>query len=276
MRERLSDISLNVEAYGPENGDGLVLLHGLGLSTHIWDDVVPLLPSTCRILALDMRGHGASDVPPGPYTMGGLIHDVERVLDLYELSGAVVVGHSVGGMIAQGLAVKRLDLVRALVLSNTAARIGTTAQWHARAAQVASGGMAAYADETMLRWFGRGWQSAPAMRELRRQMIQTAPEGWIAVAQAIAGTDFYTPTASLTLPTLAIAGANDGATPPDLVRETADLIRGSRFALIKGAGHVPMSERPAEFAALLTEFLRSLGYLSATEKAPTKAPSPAK
>ena len=80
-------------------------------------------------------------------------------------------------------------------------------------------------------------------------------------AAAIANTDFYTPTAALTLPTLAIAGANDGSTPPDLVKETADLILGSRFHLIRGAGHVPMAEKPEEYANVLRDFMESIGHV---------------
>ncbi len=79
-------------------------------------------------------------------------------------------------------------------------------------------------------------------------------------AAAIAGTDFYETTATLRLPTLAIAGANDGSTPPDLVRETADLIPGARFHLMRGAGHLPMAEQPADYAATLATFLREIGH----------------
>ena len=256
----LPDLRLNAESHGPKDGPPVVLLHALGTNLRIWDQVIPLLPATCHILALDMRGHGASDVPTGPYAMGALIHDAERMMEQHAVQGAVVVGLSVGGMIAQGLAVKRLDLVRAMVLSNTAARIGTTAQWQARCAEVASGGMAAIADATLERWLGRGWQAEPAMPRLRDILMATDPAGWMGAAAAIAGTDFYTPTATLTLPTLAIAGTRDGSTPPDLVRETAALIRGSQFALIKRAGHVPMAERPAEYAGLLAGFLDRIGH----------------
>ena len=77
---------------------------------------------------------------------------------------------------------------------------------------------------------------------------------------AIAGTDFFTTTASLRLPTLAIAGDQDGSTPPDLVRETADLIPGSRFHLIRGAGHLPCVEKPDDYAAALTGFLQDIGH----------------
>jgi 3-oxoadipate enol-lactonase len=176
-----------------------------------------------------MRGHGRSHTPPGPYAMGALIHDVERVMAHQAMRDAVVVGVSIGGMIAQGLATKRLDLVRAMVLSNTATRIGTPPQWQARIEAVAAGGIAAIAEGTLERWFGRNWRTEPSLPRFRAIMEATPPEGWMGPAAAIAGTDFYTPTAALTLPTLAIAGANDGSTPPDLVRETADLIRGSQL-----------------------------------------------
>ena len=257
----LPDLRLNAETHGPKDGPAVVFLHALGTSLRIWDEVIPLLPPSVRVLALDMRGHGASDVPPGPYGMGTLIHDAERMIEAHGASDAVVVGLSIGGMIAQGLATKRMDLVRGMVLSNTGARIGTPEQWQARIAAVREGGIAAIADTTLERWFGRGWRDEPAMPRFRAILEGTAPEGWMGAAAAIAGTDFYTPTAALTLPTLAIAGSRDGSTPPDLVRETADLIRGSRFALIRGAGHVPMAEKPAEYAALLGAFLESIGHV---------------
>ena len=112
----------------------------------------------------------------------------------------------------------------------------------------------------MERIFGRGWQSHPAMPRIRATLEATNPQGWIGSAHAIAGADFYITTAALTLPSLVIAGANDGTTPPDLVRETAELIRGHRWHLMRGVGHLPMVEKPAEFAALLDDFLRSIGH----------------
>lgn len=254
------DLRLNAELSGPEEGAPLVLLHALGTSLRVWDGVVPHFPRH-RVLRLDMRGHGASDVPPPPYAMGALVHDVERMMDRHGLREAVVVGLSIGGLIAQGLAVKRLDLVRGMVLSNTAAKIGIASQWEVRIATVAEGGMAALHDATMERWLGRKWRDSPALPKLSALFLATDPQGWCGAAAAISGTDFYTPTASLTLPTLAIAGANDGATPPDLVKETADLILGSRFAVMRQVGHLPMVEDPTAYAALLGDFLESIGHV---------------
>lgn len=256
----LPDLRLNAELTGPAGAPALVLVHALGTGAAIWDDLLPLLPPHLRILRFDLRGHGASDVPPGPYAMGALIRDTERLMDHFALKDAVILGLSIGGLIAQGLAVKRLDLIRAMVLSNTAARIGRPEQWQDRIAIVRAGGMDALHDATMERWLGRKWRDHPALARLSPRFRATDPEGWAGCAAAIAGTDFYETTATLTLPTLAIAGANDGATPPDLVRETAELVKGHRFALIRGAGHIPPVEKPAEYAALLTRFLADIGH----------------
>ena len=133
--------------------------------------------------------------------------------------------------------------------------------WADRTAQIAATGLEPYADGAMERMLGRQWHSEPAMLATRHRLTTTNPDGWIGCASAIAGADFYTPTAALTLPTLAIAGDRDGTTPPDLVRETADLIKGSEFHLIRGAGHLPFLEKPAEYATLLSGFLRRIGHL---------------
>ncbi len=256
----LPDIRLNAQLTGPNDAPTLVFAHALGTDHSIWDGTIRHLPDY-QCLTYDQRGHGHSDCPPPPYTMGALIRDVERLIDHFALKDAVVIGVSLGGLVAQGLAVKRLDLVRALVLSNTAARIGTPEMWHQRIEDIRATGLASYANTAMQRILGPGFKTNPHHNYLHNLLTQTKPDGWIGCASAIAGTDFYTTTAGLRLPTLAIAGARDGSTPPDLVRETAALIPGHRFTLMHGAGHLPMVEKPAEYAALLQDFLRQIGHV---------------
>ena len=164
-------------------------------------------------------------------------------------------------MIAQGLAVKRLDLIRAMVISNTAAKIGTPAIWDDRINTIRNGGVESLADAVMERWFSKSFRQSPEMQAWRNMLTRTPDAGYIGCSAAISGTDFYTTTASLTLPTLAIAGSEDGSTPPDLVRETADLIKGSQFHLIRGAGHLPCVEKPEEYAEVLTGFMREVGHI---------------
>jgi 3-oxoadipate enol-lactonase len=256
----LDDLRLNAELTGPEDAPPVVFIHALGTNISIWEAVLARLPPL-RSLRYDQRGHGKSDVPLPPYAMGRLVRDAERIMDHFRMKDAVVVGLSAGGMVAQGLAVKRLDLVRGLVLSNTAPRISTPEIWTDRIDLVRREGLAALADGSMERMLGRDWRDSPAMPALRAMLLATDPEGWMGVAGAVAGTDFYATTATLTLPTLAIAGSLDAATPPDMVREMADLIRGSSFHLLRGAGHLPPVDQPKAFADALRGFLASIGHV---------------
>lgn len=252
--------NLHVQVDGPADGPTVVFANSLGTDLRLWDKVIPLLPPGFRYIRYDKRGHGLSDCPPGPYAMGALVRDAERLMEALGVRDAVFVGLSIGGMIAQGLAVKRLDLVRALVLSNTAAKIGTAEMWQARIAAARAGGLEALGDAVMERWFSKGFRTTPELAAWCAMMVRTPLEGYVGCCAAIAGTDFYTTTASLRLPAMVIAGSEDGSTPPDLVRETAELIPGADFRLIRGAGHLPCVEAPEAYAAHLSEFLARVGH----------------
>lgn len=243
--------TLNAQSIGA--GPPLVLLHGLGMDLSVWDALIHRFPDH-QIIRFDLRGHGQSDAPDGPYTMGGLIADTESVLEHYDAKDAVVVGLSLGGMIAQGLAVKRLDLVRGLVLSGSAAKFGQADDWHARAQIARGSGVKTLAPTVMRRW-------NTTDKTAQARLIGTNPEGYAATCEAIAGTDFYTPTSGLRLPTLGLCGDHDKSTPPDLVRETTDLIPGSTFQLIHGAGHLAPETHTDIFAGHLYEFLTGIGHV---------------
>lgn len=252
----LGDIRLNYALNGPEDGLPVVFSNGLGLNLEMWEPLLPYLPKTWRILRYDRRGHGGTSVTPPPYTMGQLVRDTEGLLDHLGIRDCVFVGLSLGGMVAQGLAVKRPDLIRALVLSNTAARIATSEIWQERARIAREGGLEALLAPSLERWFTRDFRGSLEVARWREMFLSTPLEGWLGGAQAIAGTDFYTTTAALMMPTLGIAGDRDGSTPPDLVRETTELVQGSEFALIRKAGHLPQVEQPVIYAGLLVRFVQ--------------------
>lgn len=256
----LPDLRLDAKLEGPETGAALVLIHGHGLDLTIWDDLVRHLPHH-RILRFDLRGHGQSDCPAPPYKIGNLIRDTERLIDHFTLRETVVLGHDLGGLIAQGLAVKRLDQVRGLILANSAAKIGHAGLWRDYSARVEASGLKTLSDLMMQRWLGRKWQEHPALPRLRALFESTPREGWLGAAAALTSGDFYETTATLRLPLLAIAGGNDGVTPADLMRETADLVPGHRFAVLPSTGHVPMIEAPAAFAQSVAEFLLHIGHI---------------
>lgn len=263
MKINRDGVALHVQIDGVQDTDAptIMFANSLGTTLHLWDGVVPLLPDGLRIVRYDMRGHGQSDVPDAPYTMGQLISDAEAICDALDMRDALFVGLSVGGMVAQGLAIKRPDIIRAMVLSNTAAKIGSPQMWQDRIDAVHNKGLAAMADGVMQRWFGRDFYGTPAMAPWQDMLVATPAQGYAGTCAAIAGTDFYTPTSGLRLPTLGIAGADDGATPPDLVRETVDLIPGSQFRLMPRVGHLPCAENPEGYAAILNQFMKDTGHV---------------
>ena len=263
MAETGGDIRLHYRLTGPEGAPALVLSGALGTDLRLWDALIAHLPEGLRVLSYDMRGHGLSTCPEGPYYMGDMVADVAALMDRLEIREAAFLGLSIGGMIAQGLAAERLDLVRALILSGTAAKIATPAIWQARIDELRAGGIGAIAFATMERWFSRRFRAAePGMVEGFLNMLLRQPvAGYLGACEAIAETDLYESTARLQLPTLAIAGGEDGSTPPDMVRETASLIQGARFELMRGVGHLPSVEQPDVYAALMGRFLGEIGHL---------------
>lgn len=248
---------------GDPSGVPVVFANSLGTDFRVWDPLLPHLPGGLRLIRYDMRGHGLSDAPVGEYFMGDLVADAAGLIDHLGLKGVVFVGLSIGGVVGQGLAAERPDLLRALVLSNTAAKIGTPDTWAERIADVRRGGIAALADPVLERWFSKPFRDArpEELAGWRHMLTRTPIEGYVGCCAALAETDLRDSTAGLRLPVLAIAGSEDGSTPPDLVRETADSISGARFELVRGAGHIPCVETPEKVAALISGFLKEQGIV---------------
>ncbi len=255
------NVRLHYRIDGDPDGAPVVFANSLGTDLRLWDAVLPLLPKGLKFIRYDKRGHGLSSLPPAPYSMDDLVGDAEALLDMLNIRDCMFVGLSIGGMIAQGLAAKRLDQVHAMVLSNTGAKIGTPDMWDTRIAAVNAGGIEPLADAVMERWFSQAFLSTPELEIWRNMLVRQPGEGYSGCSSAISGTDLYTPTGGLRLPVLGIAGDEDGSTPPDLVRETVNLVPGSKFQLIRKAGHLPCVEQPAAYAAILTDFLRETGHI---------------
>lgn len=250
---------------GDPAGVPLVFANSLGTDLRVWSPLLPHLPPGLRIIRYDMRGHGLSDAPQAAYFMGDLVADAAGLIDALGLRNIVFVGLSIGGVVAQGLAAERPELLRAAVLCSTAAKIGTAATWSERIAAIEQGGIEAIAESVLERWFSKTFHAtrAPELALWRHMLTRTPRAGYIGCCHALAETDLRASTARLRLPALAIAGSADGATPPDLLRETADSIENARFALIRGAGHIPCAERPADLARHVTAFLEELGLVRA-------------
>jgi len=254
-------VTLHVQEDGDPNGTPVVFANSLGTDLRLWDALIPLLPTELRLIRYDKRGHGLSGIPDGPYTMDDLTSDAEGLIEEMGLGSVTFVGLSIGGMIGQNLASRRPDLVHAMVLSNTAAKMGNPAAWIDRITAIQASGLASMEGAILDRWFGPRFRSTPNAKLWGAMLSRTPQAGYLGCCAAIANADLTETTRRLHLPTLAIAGSHDGASPPDLVVDTAALISGSKFHVIEGAGHLPSIENPVAFAAILNPFLKEHAYV---------------
>ncbi|CAM3150595.1 3-oxoadipate enol-lactonase [Paracoccus aminovorans] len=246
--------ALHYRIDGPEGAPIVLFANSLGTDLRLWDALIPLLPSGLRYLRYDKQGHGLSDLGAGDRIED---HAADAIALIETVAGGPVifVGLSIGGLIAQAVASRRPDLLRALVLSNTAARLGTAESWQQRIDAIRAGGLASIAAGIMDRWFGPAFRATPELALWRNMLARSPAEGYVAACTALSQADQTQATAALRLPALVIAGDSDGASPADVVRATAALIPGADFRIIPGAGHLPCIEQPAAYAAILTPFL---------------------
>ena len=250
----LNNVTLH---YHQRAGEGVpvVFLNSLGTDFRIWDDVVRQLAPHTHVLCMDKRGHGLSD--DAPISMDLLVQDVAALMDHIGLTSAVICGVSVGGMIAQGLAASRPDLVAGLVLCCTGAKIGDADGWNARIDAVQQTGIAAMSDAILERWFSQGFRTTRGadLAGYRNMLTRTSAQGYAGVCAALRDSDLTAQTARLTVPTTCIAGADDLATPPALVETLATLIPDSTFETIAACGHLPCIEAPNAVARAISQIV---------------------
>lgn len=252
------EVTLGWEATG--DGDPVLLIHGLGYARWGWEPLTPLLAERFRVISFDNRGIGESSVPPGPYTAAEMAADARAVLDVAGVGRAHVVGTSLGGMIAQELALASPDRVDRLVLLSTTpgATLGhpmpeATVQLLIEAAS--------WAPETALRRFvenALGPEPSPDLVEgilAHRLASRQDRAGW--AAQAAAGTtyDGDDRAGAITVPTLALSGTEDRVVDHRNSALLSDLIPGARLHLIAGGGHLVFWEDPQAVADVIIDFL---------------------
>ncbi|MCG5241506.1 3-oxoadipate enol-lactonase [Azospirillum doebereinerae] len=257
-------ITVHYDLTGPADAPVLLLANSIGTSFHIWDAMVPALSRRYRLLRYDMRGHGLTQVTTvteaAGYTMDTLADDAAALLDALGIARAHVCGLSIGGMMAQRLAVKAPERVRGLVLCDTAGLIGPPSVWAERIAAIRARGMASIAEGVMARWFTEGFRTErpDQIRGYVAMLGRTTEDGYVGCAMAIRDADLRADNARIAAPTLVVVGERDLATPPALAEELAAGIPGARFALLPDAAHIPCVERPDELAALIEDFLGAL------------------
>jgi len=245
---------------GPESGPVLILSGSLGTDLAMWDDQFDALSYPWRLLRYDMRGHGQSAVPPGPYTIEMLGRDVLALMDALKIETAAFCGLSIGGMIGQWLGANAGDRIERLILCSTAAHLPPPAAWNGRIETVRAQGMRAVAEAVLARWFTPGFaESAPEVVERIRAMLLATPvEGYAACCAAVRDMDMRESLKDIALPSLLVAGDADPATPPEMSRFVADRIAGARMVELPAA-HLCNIEAVEDFNREVRGFLAIAG-----------------
>lgn len=255
---------LNIECRDQGNGEPLIFIHAFPLNQMMWDDQLTALSHHCRMITLDLRGFGGTDVPDGPTTMEQMAADVRGLMSMLEIERATLVGLSMGGYVSLAFYREYPDAVRALVLADTRASADTHAARERRlqsAEKAERAGAAAIADDMTPLLLGKTTQETrPEIPARVRAMIEgNSPKGIAAAQRAMAArrdSTYILP--AINFPTLILVGAEDQLTPVAEAESLRDGIRGARLQVIDGAGHLSNLERPQKFNAALIEFVESL------------------
>lgn len=246
--------------YNGQNLPTIAFSNSLGTDFRIWDGVTERLGTRYNFLLYDKRGHGLSDLGSSPIAMADLVGDLEALLDHYDLRNTILCGLSVGGIISIGLAARNPGRVRALLLCNTAPKVGTAESWAERIAAVNGGGIEGIAGMVLSRWFTPAFRTEDnaTYRLARTMLLRQSRRGYAETCAAIGATDFRGEARKLDIPALCIAGDQDQATPPAIVEDMAEMIPKSSYRLIAGCGHIPCMERPGELAQMIDDFISGL------------------
>ncbi|MDI7862879.1 3-oxoadipate enol-lactonase [Rhizobiaceae bacterium n13] len=256
---KINGITVHYELIGnPDSKKLVVFSNSLGTDFRIWLPLFDELGDDVSVLLYDSRGHGLTETGDPAFTMENLVDDLIGLVEHLGIKKAVFCGLSVGGLIVQGLWGKRPDLVKKIILCDTAAKVGNAESWNGRIKTVNEKGIGAIAEAVMKLWFTPDFhaQRTADLAGYSTMLVRQSVEGYNATCAAIRDADYTEAARSVAVPTLVLVGDQDGSTPPDLVRATADLISGAEFAIIEDCGHIPCVEQPEQLAALIDSFIR--------------------
>lgn len=254
---RANDITIRYDVQG--SGPWLILSHSLATDLTLWDDQMAALTPHFRVLRFDTRGHGGSSAPDLPYDFAMLTADVLGLMDALGVGRAHFCGISMGGMIAQHVALAAPERIDRLVLVSTTSGYSPEARamWSERIAGVRRNGIEPLVAPTLERWFTPSYQAThPEVMARIGNLIRTTPAaGYMGSGQAIATLDVTEKLPALRCPTLVIAGADDTGTPPAMGRLIAARIPGARFESLPSSSHLCNVEQADVFSRELCRFL---------------------
>ncbi len=237
-------------------GPWLMFCNSLGTDLHMWDAQAKELSDSFRVLRYDRRGHGASGAPPAPYTLADLGGDAVALLDALSIEVTNYCGLSIGGLVAQWVALNHPERITRVVVCATASKIGTGQGWQTRMADVRANGLQPLRDATTERWFGDRFRAdhAGQVDAVLDQFVATSVEGYAGCCAALADADLRTAITQNTVPLLAVSGDDDPVCPPSDLEAVASAGSGTHVSL--PGRHLLNIESAAALNDVLRRFLQ--------------------
>lgn len=255
-------VAINYESHGA--GPPLILISGTGHNLNFWSGQVPFFAPEFQTIVFDNRGVGASSVPPPGYTLAAMADDTAHLLDHAGIDAAHVMGFSMGGHIAQELALNHPDRVLSLGIHHSWARNGARLKkfQETRRYLAEHDQRIALTELSMLALHASAYYDAHAeeMEIHRRYLLEQSPvnAGWIGQLEACIAGDTWDRLPQITVPTLVTCSELDIIAAPHLSQEIHQRIAGSRLHIMQGTGHVALMEAPEAFARICLDFLREV------------------
>jgi 3-oxoadipate enol-lactonase len=261
MRAEIDGIELEFFLDGPATAPVVTFNHSLASDHSIWRRQVEALTDRYRVLTYDLRGHGRSSAPPGPYTIDQLGGDVVALLDHLGIRRTHLVGLSLGGMVAQWVGIYHSELLHSLVLTSTTSHTSEEGRlmWQERARAVLRDGTAPQIEPTLARWFTPPFREShpDVVAEIAQLIRTTPPQGYAGCCNVVGELNLAPKLPHIQAPALVVAGSNDPGVPLVAAQLTAGSIPGARLEVIPNAAHLLTIEQADAYNALLRQFLDS-------------------
>jgi len=262
MAEGLSTIRANAirVAYrldGPADAPVITMSHGLLADHRMWDPQIAALASRFRVLRYDIRGHGASDAPEGPYSFEVLDADLVALLDALKIPRTHFLGHSIGGMIGQRFAAMHPARIDRLLLAGTSATTPVVSAWQGWLESIARAGMGGIVESMLDRWFDEDFRAANPKEVARvADAVRASPQaGFVGSAHMIMALDHMPLLPRIKAPTLILVGALTRSASVADGEAMRDAIPDARMVVIPGARHFANIEKVQAFNRALLDFL---------------------
>lgn len=259
MKITANGMTTRYELEGPPGAPVVTLSHSLAATLHLWDAQAAALRDRYRVLRYDIRGHGGSDVPPGPYTLEQMADDLHELLSALGIAETHFVGLSMGGLIGMTMALRYPRAIQSLVLADTTASYGPErkAMWDDRIRLAETKGIDAVLDRTMEAWFTAPFRAArpDVIARIRAMLAPTDPAGYVGAIQAIGYGDLREAIRAIRCPALILVGEEDRGTDLTMARTMHEAIAGSELTVIPKAAHCSCVEAPEAFNRAVAGFL---------------------